>query len=105
MYIIIAPIPINTGHQTEFIDGMQENARGFFNDEPGCLRFDVIQDAGNPNLIWLYEVYEDEAAFQQHAQSPRLKKWLEVSKGWRGQGPQGAPRGSTNIWPPDDQWK
>jgi autoinducer 2-degrading protein len=35
-------------------------------DEPGCLRFDVIQDANDANRIWFYEVYKDEAAFQAH---------------------------------------
>lgn len=107
MYIIIAPVQIKTGHRTEFIDGMRGHAQGFANDEPGCVRFDVIQDADDPNRIWLYEVFKDEAAFQQHVQSPRLIKWLETSQVWRdqGQGPQGATRGSLNIWPPDDQWK
>ena len=104
MYIIIAPVQINPGHKTEYIDGMRDQARGFVNDEPGCLRFDVIQDAGDPNRTWLYEVYKNEAAFQQHVQSPRLIKWRETSKDWRGEGQQSAARGS-NIWPPDDQWK
>jgi len=81
MYVIIAPIQIKTGHQTEFIDGMVDNARGFVNDEPGCLRFDVIQDAGDPSRFWLYEVYEDEAAFQQHVQSTRLIKWRATQMG------------------------
>lgn len=32
-------------------------------DEPGTLRFDVLRPASN---LMLYEVYEDEAAFQAH---------------------------------------
>ena len=104
MYIIFAPVQIKKGHETELIDGMLDHAPRFVNDEPGCLRFDVIQDAGDPNRIWLYEVYKDEAAFQQHVQSPLLIKWRDASKGWRDEGPQGAVRGSA-IWPPDDQWK
>ncbi len=103
MYVIIAPVKINPGYEAEFIDGMRSQAQGFVNDEPGCVRFDVIQDSGDPNLIWLYEVYKDEAAFQQHAQSSRLTEWREASKEWRADGQQRAARGS-NIWPPDDQW-
>ena len=86
MYIIIAPVQINEGYETEFIDGMRDQARGFVDDEPGCFRFDVIQDEGDPNRIWLCEVYKDKAAFQQHVQSPRLIKWRETSMGWRGEG-------------------
>ena len=70
MYVIIAPIRIKDGVKEQFLEAMLPNAQGSANTEPGCLRFDVIQDAGDPNLIWLYEVYTDEAAFQAHQQSP-----------------------------------
>ena len=105
MYIVIGTVQIRPGHRTEFIDGMRRHAREFVAEEPGCVRFDVIQDAGDPDCIWLYEVFKDEAAFQQHVQSPKLIKWIETSKDWRDRGTQGATRGSVNIWPPDDQWK
>ena len=45
MYVIIAPIQIKDGHKDEFIEALLEDARGSVNDEPGCLRFDVIQDS------------------------------------------------------------
>ena len=66
MYVIIAPIQIKEGFKDQFMGPMLDDARGSVNDEPGCLRFDVIQDAGDSNRIWLYEVYKDEAAFQAH---------------------------------------
>ena len=105
MYIVIAPVQIKAGHRTEYLADMREQARGFACEEPGCLRFDVIQDAGDPNRIWLYEVFKDEVAFQQHVQSPRLIKWLEKSGNWREDAPPGATRGSSNIWPSDELWK
>ena len=105
MYIVIALVQVKPEHKTELIDGYLDNAPGFFNDEPGCLRFDVIQDAGDPNRIWLYEVFKDESAYKEHLESPQVIKWLETSKDWRVEGPGGALMGSTNIWPPDDQWK
>ena len=64
---------------------MIENARGTVNDEPGCMRFDVIQDASDGNSIWLYEVYRDEEAFQAHTQGPHIK-FREASADWREQG-------------------
>ena len=105
MYIIVAPIQIKEGFKDQYIAGMLENAQGSVNDEPGCLRFDVIQDANDENRIWLYEVYKDEAAFQAHTQTPHFIKFREMSGDWRGEGGlQGAGRGATNIWPPDSQW-
>ena len=105
MYIIIASIQIKEGHKAEFIEAMLDDAKGSVNDEPGCLRFDVVQDAEDPNRIWLYEVYKDEAAFQAHTQAPHFVKWRETVADWRDEGIQGAARGSNNIWPPDGEWK
>ena len=37
--------------------------------EPGCLRFDVLVLANDPNPLFLYEAYESEAAFRAHRDS------------------------------------
>lgn len=105
MYIIVAPIQIKEGHKAAFIEAMLDDARGSVNNEPGCLRFDVIQDGADANRIWLYEVYEDEAAFQAHLQAPHFITWRDTVKDLMEEGPQGAGRGSHNIWPADDEWQ
>ena len=105
MYVIVAPIQIKEGHKEEFIKAILEDAQGSVNNEPGCLRFDVIQDGGDANRIWLYELYTDAAAFDAHLQAPHLKRWLDTVKDWRDEGPSGAARGSYNIWPADGEWK
>lgn len=106
MYVIIAPIQIKEGFKEKFVEAMLDDAKGSVHNEPGCLRFDVIQDAADPNRIWLYEVYVDEAAFQAHLEAPHFIKWRDTVKDWRAEGGlQGAGRGAYNIWPPDDEWQ
>ncbi|MDE0186435.1 MAG: putative quinol monooxygenase [Candidatus Poribacteria bacterium] len=105
MYVIIAPIQIKDGHRDAFIEAMLDDAKGSMKNEPGCLRFDVIQDSGDPNRIWLYEVYVDEAAFEAHRQAPHFIKWRNTVEDWRDEGPKGAGLGSYNIWPSDSDWK
>ena len=107
MYVIVAPIQIKEGYKDAFVEAMLGDAKGSVNDEPGCLRFDVIQDGGDPNRIWLYEIYVDEAAFQEHLKAPHFIKWRDTVKDWTGERPPGAgaARGSSNIWPTDDEWK
>ena len=105
MYVIIAPIQIKDGHKNPFIEAMLDDAKGSVNDEPGCLRFDVIQDGADPNRIWLYEVYVDAAAFEAHRQAPHFIKWRNTVKDWLDEGPKGVGLGSCNIWPTDDDWK
>ena len=105
MYIVVAPIQIKEGFKDQYIKGLIENARGAVNDEPGCLRFDVIQDANDSNRVWLYEVYKDEAAFQAHTQAPHFIKARAANADFREEGGlQGSGRGAFNIWPPDNEW-
>jgi quinol monooxygenase YgiN len=52
-----------------------ENAREA-RKEPGCRQFEVLQDPKDKAKIMLYEVYNDEAAFQTHQQTPHFKKYV-----------------------------
>ncbi len=105
MYVIVAPIQIKPGLKDGFIEAMIDDAKGSVSNEPGCLRFDVIQDANDPNRIWLYEVYKDEAAFQQHMEAPHFIKWRDTVKEWMDEAPEGAGYGAYSIWPRDEDWK
>ena len=107
MYVLIVPLQIKEGKKEELLEALLPNAQGAVRDEPGCLRFDVIQDAGDPNRLWLYEVYQDEAAFHAHQQAPHYLKAIAVLGDLRDTeaAVQGAARGSVNIWPPDAEWQ
>ncbi len=106
MYVIIAPLQIKEGAKEKFLEALLPNAQAAANTEPGCLRFDVIQDAGDPNRVWVYEVYVDEAAFQAHTSSEHYLKAIAVLGELRDDPVlQGAARGSVNVWPPDAEWK
>jgi quinol monooxygenase YgiN len=43
--------------------------------EPGCQRFDIMVLASNPNHVFLYEVYDNEAAVQAHRTTDHFKKY------------------------------
>ena len=42
------------------------NSEQSFNQEVGCQQFDVCQDRQFPNSVSLYEVYDDDVAFEKH---------------------------------------
>ena len=106
MYVVMVPIQIKEGYRERYLEELTRNARGAVEAEPGCLRFDVIQDANDPNRIWVDEVYKDEAAFQEHTRSPHFLKCIEAVKDWRDEATVvGAGVGASVIWPPDDRWK
>lgn len=102
MYIITATLQIKPDKREAFIKEMLGDAMGSVRDEPGCLRFDVIQDEADPNRIYLHEVYKDKAAFEAHTKAPHFIKWRDAVKDWF-DGPRTSGRG-TNIFPTDADW-
>ena len=55
---------------------MEQNAKASVADEPGCREFNVYEVAATPNHLFLYEVYDDEAALI--ASSQQAFKELET---------------------------
>ncbi|HEX9872154.1 MAG TPA: putative quinol monooxygenase [Candidatus Tectomicrobia bacterium] len=82
MLALLVTIKIKPGYRDAFVESLLDDARGSVNNEPGCLRFDVLQDNADPNRIFLYEVYKDEQALEAHRQTPHFQKWREAVKDW-----------------------
>ena len=80
------------------MEALMEDASGSVNNEPGCLRFDVLEDSEEPNRIYLMEEYRDEAAFQAHTQQPHMTQWRDTVKDWFAT-PTQASR-TSGIYPP-----
>ena len=55
-----------------------ENARLTI-QEPGVLRFDVLQDQEDPAHFSLFEVYRDDQARADHLETAHFKAWKEVA--------------------------
>ena len=58
-----------------FLKAIEVDALGSERDEPGCMRFNVLQDGQNPNVYYFYEVYRDEAALEAHRAAPHYAVW------------------------------
>ncbi len=56
LHILLVTSKIKLEHHDEYIKELLLNAKGASQDEPGCLRFDVVQDGQDANTIHLYEV-------------------------------------------------
>lgn len=55
-----------------------ENARHTL-QEPGVLRFDVLQDKADPTHFSLFEVYRDDEARARHLETEHFKAWRDVA--------------------------
>lgn len=82
MFAIFASIRIKPDQHDSFLSTIKDTAACSVRDEPGCLRFDVFHDNGDKNRYLLYEVYTDEAAFEDHLKTPHARLAMEGSKHW-----------------------
>jgi len=78
MIAIFVKIKIKPDMMADFVEASFGDARGSVGDEPGCFRFDVLQDPSDPNAAYLYEVYEDADARAMHRTMPHYLKWRET---------------------------
>ena len=75
MYVVIVDFRIKPERVAEFMPLMLENARASRETEPGCRQFDVCVDPADGTAVFLYEVYDDRAAFDVHLASAHFKKF------------------------------
>jgi quinol monooxygenase YgiN len=66
---------LKPGKRDEFVDASMANSRGSING-PGCLATSIFVDPDRPDLAYVFEVFQDEAAFDNHHQQPYYKEWL-----------------------------
>jgi len=103
VYAILVTIRIKPEFRESFIESMLDDARGSVNDEPGCYRFDVLQDDNDPNTLYLYEVYRDQEAFNAHLVAPHFIRWRDTVKDWHAEPIKGVRVAPLHPAPAD--WK
>jgi autoinducer 2-degrading protein len=74
---IIVEFHLKPGQQEAFEELIGAHARASKEQEPGCLRFDVLRPREKDgstihDCVWLTELYQDEEAVAAHEASPRM---------------------------------
>ena len=103
MVVLHVTVQVKPEHVAEFLEVVRHDAEHSEKDEPGCLRFDVIQDKDDPNRFYFYEVYRDEAALEAHRQTPHFKNYAEKSRPLLVTPPE--RRIGKNLVPSDNAWR
>jgi (4S)-4-hydroxy-5-phosphonooxypentane-2,3-dione isomerase len=68
-------VRVKPGERERFLKAIEVDALGSERDEPGCLRFNVLQDGQDQNVYYFYEVYRDAAALEAHRAAPHYAVW------------------------------
>ena len=71
---ILFRVEARAGKQQELLDFLKRDSWEC-RKEPGTLRFDVLQDPASDRAFYVYEVYEDAAAFEAHKMGMAYARW------------------------------
>jgi len=76
-FVVLVEFRLLPGAAERFRQLVLENAHHSVRDEPGCRRFDVLlpRDPADPELVRLYEIYDDAAAFEAHLGTPHYARF------------------------------
>lgn len=98
VHVDVAVVP----EQVEaFLAATEPNAQGS-REEPGVVRFDVIQDRADPAHVVLVEIYRDEDAATAHKDTAHYQTWRDTVAPMMAR-----PRQATrylNVSPDDAGW-
>ena len=82
MYTVVLFNKVLPAHVDAFVQGMAVCAEAT-NKEAGCIRYEALQDVDDPTWMCLFQVFEDEAAYQFHQDTEHHRAWIELSGAWR----------------------
>ena len=75
MIAMLVKVRIRPETRAAFLEAIEVDALGSERDEPGCLRFNVLQDAADENVYYFTEVYKDDDAIAAHRAAPHYAVW------------------------------
>lgn len=79
-YVITVDFQLKPGAMEAFRELIDANAIASFAEEPGCQRFDVLVPRGSADRIYLYEIYDDRAAFEAHLKTAHFAAFNRQSE-------------------------
>jgi len=81
---LMVQFEIRPGRREAFLEHMRAHASATLSEVEGCLQFDVLvpeeqqfdvaEHVEDPDHVYLYEVYVDDAALIAHVGSPRVAR-------------------------------
>jgi (4S)-4-hydroxy-5-phosphonooxypentane-2,3-dione isomerase len=77
-YVLAVTLRVKPENLERFMAGLLDNAREA-RKEPGCRQFEALVDVTDATKVMLFEVYDDEKAFEAHQQTPHFKKYFAES--------------------------
>lgn len=79
-FAIFVTVKVAPGKADEFLPIILENATSAVRDEPDCQMFRVLRNKDEADTFHFFEVYTNEAALDNHRETPHYKKFRELTQ-------------------------
>jgi (4S)-4-hydroxy-5-phosphonooxypentane-2,3-dione isomerase len=80
-FALIGTVEVAPGRMDEFLPLLMAHRARSLKDEPGTLQFEVVMPRDDKTKVMLYEVYQDEAAFDAHSKAPSMARLRQEAAG------------------------
>lgn len=81
MIVNVVTVHVKPEHIPEFLAATLCNHKGS-REEPGNLRFDVLQSVDDPGRVLLYEVFASQSAVEAHRLTGHYLAWRDKVEPW-----------------------
>ncbi|NJM50717.1 MAG: antibiotic biosynthesis monooxygenase [Sphingomonadales bacterium] len=83
MYVVTVEFDVFDEHRATFLQAVKQQAKDSLDREAGCHHFDICSiENGDDEIIFLYELYDDRAAFDLHLESAHFLSFNEKTSPW-----------------------
>jgi len=90
MIVTTVTVYVKPENMDDFIAATTENHEASI-EEPGNMRFDVLQSMADPTRFLLYEAYQSEEAAAAHKKKEHYLKWRQMVANWMAKPREGIP--------------
>ena len=82
MLAITVRFHVHAAHGDAFFERVRRQAKESLDLEAACRQFDVCRNPQNPLEVFLYEIYDDAAAFAAHLKTPHFLAFDAETRTW-----------------------
>lgn len=100
MHVTLVHVHVSPEHVQDFIAATRANHQASV-QEPGNLRFDVLQSPEDQSYFVLYEAYRSAGDAAAHKETAHYQRWRETVADWMTEPRQGIP--FTGLYPESGQ--
>ena len=79
--VIMGAVEVQPGTRDQVLPLLMAHRDRCLRNEPGTMQFEIVLPREDESRMLIYEVYQDDAAFEAHRNAPSRAQWLKDTDG------------------------